>query len=184
MSFFHQRSYRPSSGPALIDLGIASRFQTVSYGFQKVIYFAQKVIDKFESIGNQTNFYGFKDQNFIQKKLCDASIIVIPSIWEEPFGLVAAEAMSNGVAIIASKVGGIPEIVKENGILIENVNTFKIEKAIIELIKNDKKRKQLQNNAWKKFNLFSINSSRKLDDFRKSIFQKHYNSSFEFEIEK
>ena len=45
-----------------------------------------------------------------------ASIIVIPSIWEEPYGLVAAEAMSNGIAIIASDIGGIPEIVKENGI--------------------------------------------------------------------
>ena len=42
-----------------------------------------------------------------------ASIIVIPSIGEEPFGLVAAEAMSNGICIIASKVGGIPEIIKE-----------------------------------------------------------------------
>ena len=38
-----------------------------------------------------------------------ASIVVIPSIWEEPFGLVAAEAMINGACIIASKVGGIPE---------------------------------------------------------------------------
>ena len=43
-----------------------------------------------------------------------ASIVVIPSIWEEPFGLVAAEAMSNGACIIASKVGGIPEIIKKN----------------------------------------------------------------------
>ena len=47
-----------------------------------------------------------------------ASIIVIPSLWQEPFGLVAAEAMSNGICIIASKVGGIPEIIKKNGILI------------------------------------------------------------------
>ena len=39
-----------------------------------------------------------------------ASIIVIPSVWEEPFGLVAAEAMSNGIGIIASDIGGITEI--------------------------------------------------------------------------
>ena len=37
----------------------------------------------------------------------------MPSIWEEPFGLVAAEAMSNSIAIIASKVGGLSEIVKK-----------------------------------------------------------------------
>ena len=51
-----------------------------------------------------------------------ASIIVIPSIWEEPFGLVAAEAMSNGISIIASKVGGMPEIIRNNGVLIDNIN--------------------------------------------------------------
>ena len=51
-----------------------------------------------------------------------ASIIVIPSVWEEPFGLVAAEAMSNGICIIASAIGGIPEIVKDNGILIQDIN--------------------------------------------------------------
>ena len=47
-----------------------------------------------------------------------SSIIVIPSIWEEPFGLVAAEAMSNGIAIISSNKGGLKEIIGRNGILL------------------------------------------------------------------
>ena len=50
------------------------------------------------------------------------SIIIIPSLWQEPFGLVAAEAMSNGMAIIASNSGAIPEIIEKNGILIEKIN--------------------------------------------------------------
>ena len=61
-------------------------------------------------------------QDFVKKKMKTASIIVIPSLWQEPYGLVAAEAMSNGICIIASKVGGIPEINNDNGILIENIN--------------------------------------------------------------
>ena len=64
-----------------------------------------------------------------------SSIIVIPSIWEEPFGLVAAEAMSNGISIIASKVGGMPEIIGDNGILIENINYQKLKKNLIEILK-------------------------------------------------
>ena len=59
---------------------------------------------------------------YSQEKMKNATIIIIPSLWEELFGLVAVEAMSNGIAIIASKVGGIPEIVKDNGMLIENMN--------------------------------------------------------------
>ena len=103
-----------------------------------------------------------------------ASIIIIPSLWKEPFGLVAAEAMSNGLAIIASKVGGIPEIVEENGILIDNINHNKLEEAIIDLIKNKDKREMLQQKAWDNFKFTSSTSSKKLDNFRKVIFQNYF----------
>ena len=65
-----------------------------------------------------------------------ASIIIIPSLWQEPFGLVAAEAMSNGIAIIASSVG-LTEIIDKNGILIKNITSNKIERSLIKLIDND-----------------------------------------------
>ena len=39
--------------------------------------FASKIITKFEKIGNQTQFHGFKNQDFVQEKMKSASIIVI-----------------------------------------------------------------------------------------------------------
>ncbi len=39
-----------------------------------------------------------------------AWIQVVPSIWPEPFGVVAIEAMMRGVAVVASDIGGLPEI--------------------------------------------------------------------------
>ena len=104
----------------------------------------------------------------------NTSIIIIPSLWEEPFGLVAAEAMSNGIAIIASKVGGIPEIVENHGILIENINNKKIEKALVNLIKQKEIRKKLQKSAWNNFKFSSAISSKKLDEHRKTILQDHF----------
>ena len=136
--------------------------------------FANEVIKKFNTIGSQAKFHGFKNQGFVEKKMKTASIIVIPSIWQEPYGLVVAEAMSNGIAIIASQVGGIPEILKDNGILIENINYEKLEKNLIELINNNKLRKDYQEKALKNFKLTSIVSSKKLDNFRKAIFQYHF----------
>ena len=56
----------------------------------------------------------------------DASIIVIPSIWDEPFGLVGAEAMCHGIAIISSDVGGLSEVIGGKGISIKNINKEKI----------------------------------------------------------
>ncbi len=136
--------------------------------------FASKVIKKFKNISDQTHFHGFKSQDFVESKMQNASIIIIPSIWQEPFGLVAAEAMSNGVAVIASKVGGIPEILKDNGILIENINSKNFEKALVELIENEEKRILLQKKSWKNFRFFSFCSSKKLDEFRQLILKAYF----------
>lgn len=132
--------------------------------------YAQNIINKFKKFGSRANFYGFKDYSFVQEKMRDASIIVIPSLWKEPFGLVAAEAMSNGTAIIASNVGGIPEIVKDNGILIDNIDSNKIEKSLTMLIKNKDKRESFQKKSWKNFKFSSYRSSEKLDKYRNFIF--------------
>ena len=132
--------------------------------------YSQDIINKFKKLGHQANFYGFKDYSFVQEKMRDASIIVIPSLWEEPFGLVAAEAMSNGIAIIASNVGGIPEIVEDNGILIKNINSSKIGKSLTTLIKNKDERELFQKKAWKSFKFSSYNSSKNLDKYKKFIF--------------
>lgn len=40
-------------------------------------------------------------------------LAVFPSVWEEPFGLVAAEAMARGVPFVISDSGALPEVVGE-----------------------------------------------------------------------
>lgn len=42
-----------------------------------------------------------------------SDVVVVPSTEPEPFGLVAAEAMSAGLPVIASRIGALPEIVEE-----------------------------------------------------------------------
>lgn len=39
-----------------------------------------------------------------------ADVVVVPSLWDEPFGRVVIEALSTGRPVLASRVGGIPEI--------------------------------------------------------------------------
>jgi len=53
-------------------------------------------------------------RNFILRA---SDIVVVPSIWEEAFGLVIAEGSACGVPIIGSRIGGIPEVLldKETG---------------------------------------------------------------------
>lgn len=70
----------------------------------------------------------------------DMDIFLLPSI-EETFGYVLLEAMATGLPIIAPKVGGVPEIVKdgENGILFKKRETKELCKAIEYMVTNKEK---------------------------------------------
>lgn len=47
-----------------------------------------------------------------RERLFDAvDVVVVPSVWPEPFGLVAAEAMGSGVPVVVTDAGGLPEVV-------------------------------------------------------------------------
>ena len=46
-------------------------------------------------------------------------VIVMPSVWHEAWGCVATEAVMNGIPVLASKSGGLPEAVREGGILLD-----------------------------------------------------------------
>jgi glycosyltransferase involved in cell wall biosynthesis len=63
-----------------------------------------------------------------------ADVLVVPSRWEG-FGLIAAEAMRAGVAVIATRVGGLPEVVVdgETGLLIEKDSPQAIAAAVEKL---------------------------------------------------
>jgi len=47
-------------------------------------------------------------------------LLLVPSMWEEGFGMVAVEAQSCGIPVIASERGGLPESVGDGGILIRD----------------------------------------------------------------
>ena len=138
-------------------------------GSNKLDSFSNIILKKFDEIGSRTAIMGYISPKELKNIMKTSSIIVIPSKWEEPFGLVAAEAMSYGTAIIASKSGGLVEIIGNNGILIKNINKYKIVKALSNLMSSKQILKNYQNLSWDNFSFRSSTSSSKLDNFRKQI---------------
>lgn len=61
----------------------------------------------------RVEFLGHLDPDSLESALASAWVQAVPSRWEEPFGLVAAESMMRGTAVVVSKAGGLTEQVLE-----------------------------------------------------------------------
>ncbi len=64
-------------------------------------------------VAERVRFVGWLPQRDVAQAYDEACLVLVPSLWAEPFGLVAAEAAAHGRAVIASRVGALPEIVDE-----------------------------------------------------------------------
>ena len=74
-----------------------------------------------------------------------SDIVLQPSVYFEPFGLIALEAMACKKPVIASLFGGLPEIV-ENGITgytVDARNTEHFADAVVSLLQNTQKAREM-----------------------------------------
>ncbi len=106
-----------------------------------------KNVEKYvEFLGPMSTFDIARYYNF-------ADIFVLPSLstktGTEALGLSLLEAMASGCAVIGTKVGGIPFVIKEghNGLLVKQKDPHDLSRAIITLLKDKKKSQKLGNNA-------------------------------------
>ncbi|MDD2210136.1 MAG: glycosyltransferase family 4 protein [Candidatus Cloacimonetes bacterium] len=74
-----------------------------------------------------------------------ASIVAVPSRWQEPFGLVGIEAFSHAKAVVGFDVGGISQWLKHrvNGLLIPAGNILRFAQAIETLLSSEELRNKM-----------------------------------------
>jgi len=98
--------------------------------------FARKVRLSADEIKNNVLFTGYIPPSEMQDIYLLGDIFVGPSLWDEAFGLVFAEASASGLAVVGSRRGGIPEIINDGktGILVDPENVNEMAVKIGELI--------------------------------------------------
>jgi glycosyltransferase involved in cell wall biosynthesis len=81
---------------------------------------------------------GHLSRSEMERHCARAWVQVAPSRWAEPFGMVAAEAMMRGTAVVASNVGGLPEIVQhgDTGLLVPPGDVDALAQALLQLLCN------------------------------------------------
>jgi len=123
-------------------------------------------------ISESVEFLGHRQD--IPQILSKADLLVLPSIGHEAFGRVVIEAAASGVPVIATKVGGLADVItdRKTGILVTPLNILQLADAMIEVVKNDKLAEELANNArddiQKRFTL-EIMSQRTLDVYQEAL---------------
>lgn len=115
---------------------------------------------------DRVQFVGFQDH--INQWIRNFDIFVLPSAIRESFGIVLIDAMANLRPVIASKIGGVAEIIdhKETGILVEPKNSEAIANAIIYFYNHPEETIEMIKNARAKVEK-NFTKQRMLDEFER-----------------
>jgi|GEM_PF-1519805 len=89
-------------------------------------YFTQKIAPKLNN--PFTEFLGEQSAINIKKLLQKAKVFIYPISWDEPFGLVVAEAQASGVPVVTYDRGAMSEIIKngQTGYICKNKTEFRL----------------------------------------------------------
>jgi glycosyltransferase involved in cell wall biosynthesis len=95
-----------------------------------------------EKVAAQVTFTGAIRHSKLPDYYHNASIFVFPSLWHEPFGMTLVEAMAAGLPVVATEVGGVPEIVEveKTGFLVERGNVEQLADRLIKLLADEQVR--------------------------------------------
>jgi glycosyltransferase involved in cell wall biosynthesis len=74
--------------------------------------------------------YGKLDYEKTKELLSQSEMLLVPSLWPEPFGRVAVEGMAAGVPTIVSPYGGLPEVVGEGAWVLKEVSVPELRESI------------------------------------------------------
>ena len=118
--------------------------------------FIKELRRKTEHIQNRIYFSGFIPYQKVPSYLRLADIAVVPSIWDEAFGLTVLEAMAASLPLITTRSGGIPEICEDVACIIERDNIVNnLTEAIIYLYDHPEVRTHMSTLSSRRAQLFS-----------------------------
>lgn len=95
------------------------------------------------SCSDRVLFTGYRDD--ADEIVGSADVAVVPSVWQEAFGLSALEPMSRGVPVIASSVGGLTEVVEDGvtGLLVPPGDERALADALHRLLAGPEERRRM-----------------------------------------
>lgn len=98
----------PRSRPSLSVVGVGPEEATLRHLVSEL------------GLAGQVEFLGRVEGEDLVRVLNRHRILVVPSIWEEPFGIVALEGLACGCAVVGTSGGGLAEALGPAGVMVPN----------------------------------------------------------------
>lgn len=99
-------------------------------------------VEQLEARGIEVRQTGHVNRDEIADCFRRAHIHVVPSRWDEPFGLTTVEGMASGLATVASRTGGSPEIIANAGFLFEREDARDLADKLLPLVGDEALRRE------------------------------------------
>jgi glycogen synthase len=98
-------------------------------------------------LDRQITFVGQKSGTQLAEILNRHRVLVVPSRWAEPFGVVALEGIACGCVVVGSEKGGLKEAIGPCGLTFENGNVHALAEQLKSLLNNQDRQTSLRQNA-------------------------------------
>jgi glycosyltransferase involved in cell wall biosynthesis len=94
---------------------------------------------------DRIHFKGWLDPDELAREFADASAVVVPSLWPEPFGIVGIEAFAAGRPAVGSATGGIPEWLQDGvtGMCVPPGDELRLAQALDELLADPERQRAM-----------------------------------------
>ncbi len=106
--------------------------------------------------GAHVRAIGYRDHEAVLQTMAYAAIVAVPSRWQEPFGLVALEALASGAALICSDRGGLREVGGDAAIYVDPDDPAALSAAIRALAADPARRAALEKAGRDRSRLFDV----------------------------
>ncbi len=120
-------------------------------------------------LGGTVQWQGHLPNDQVMARYREAAIVVLPSLWPEPLARTAVEGLANGCAVLAYPSGGLPEVLRGRGLLVEPTLPEALAEALERVITDDPLRARLQDQAWQDYPFDIQPLADAIDDRREAI---------------
>jgi glycogen(starch) synthase len=127
-----------------------------------------RALGRVHGVSGQIDFVGVKTGKALVALLNQHRIMVVPSRWQEPFGLVALEGIACGCVVVGSSGGGLKEAIGRCGVTFQNGNVAELASILRRLlIRPDE------------LNRYRVDAKEHLKTHRRSVVAQAYLQVFE-----